>query len=387
MICCGTLWYAASTTVQYRRRSSPRLLSHLRQQQRPRSLRKLQPRVSGNSDSTRKDCRYQVPQRRRMFTGRSPVVPHLKCQDASKSTLICYRCGLAGHTSSRCKTRKNIVCHHCGKCGHMKRACKSQGKQNPPKQKGSTNTVRHIEDEEVEEREGVQSDSQTSPLFQVNSKGLPNAPPIKVKVKLDDCLVDIEVDTGASISMMSKSTFRQLWPGRHLEPSPIRFQTYLKEPIPVVDCCYVHVEYMSQCCEGPFVVLSGSGPHDHQVFQGRPLQSYLHSPCGSHWLLHWAMHRFFKSRSRHSLSLSRSILLPVSFSSKLGLTAVIRHLLWVKGMSASESCQYSSHNLCIGAATDAAAAALPDWLIQAAEWYIHSSKKVLLLIPVVLSQK
>ena len=117
-----------------------------------------------------------------------------QAQDASKSTLICYRCGLAGHTSSRCKTRKDIVCHHCGKRGHMKRACKSRGKQNPPKRKGSTNTVRHLEDEEVEEGEGFRSDSQTSALFQVNSKGIPNAPPIKVKVKLDDCLVDMEVD-------------------------------------------------------------------------------------------------------------------------------------------------------------------------------------------------
>ena len=56
-----------------------------------------------------------------------------QAQDASKSTLICYRCGPTGHTSSRCKTRKDIVCHHCGKRGHMKRACKSWGKQNPSK--------------------------------------------------------------------------------------------------------------------------------------------------------------------------------------------------------------------------------------------------------------
>ena len=47
------LWdrLVCGTTVPYRRRSSPRLLSRLRQQQRSRSLRKLQPRVCGNSDS------------------------------------------------------------------------------------------------------------------------------------------------------------------------------------------------------------------------------------------------------------------------------------------------------------------------------------------------
>ena len=151
------------------------------------------------------------------------------------------------------------MCHHCGKRGHIKRACKSRGKQNP-KRKGSTNTVRHLKDEDVEEGEGVRSDSQTSALFQVNSKGIPNAPPIKVKVKLDDCLMDMEVDTGASVSLMSESAFRKLWPGRHLDPSPIRLQTYLKEPIPVVGCCYVHVEYKGQCCKGPLVIVCGSGP-------------------------------------------------------------------------------------------------------------------------------
>ena len=46
-----------------------RLLSHLRQQQRSRSLRKLQPRVCGNSDSAWKDRHCRVVQRRRMFTG------------------------------------------------------------------------------------------------------------------------------------------------------------------------------------------------------------------------------------------------------------------------------------------------------------------------------
>ena len=37
-----------------------------------------------------------------------------------------------------------------------------------------------------------------------------------VKIKLDDCVVDMEVGTGASVSLMSENTFKTLWPGRSL---------------------------------------------------------------------------------------------------------------------------------------------------------------------------
>ena len=45
-------------------------------------------------------------------------------------------------------------------------------------------------------------------------------------VKLDDRTVDMEVDSGASLSLMAESTFRRLWPGRSLLPSYVRLQTY-----------------------------------------------------------------------------------------------------------------------------------------------------------------
>ena len=34
--------------------------------------------------------------------------------------------------------------------------------------------------------------------------------------KVDDCLIPMEVDTGASMSLMSEHTFRRLWPRRSL---------------------------------------------------------------------------------------------------------------------------------------------------------------------------
>ena len=77
------------------------------------------------------------------------------------------------------------------------------------------------------------------------------------------------------------------------------------------------------------------------------------------------------------------------------LTTILRCLLQATGMSEEHSHLYGSHSLHIGAATDAGAAGLPDWLIQATgRWksmvfhrYIRSPKKVLLrVVPALATQ-
>ena len=72
------------------------------------------------------------------------------------------------------------------------------------------------------------------------------SPPIQVKVGVDDCLIKMEVDTGASVSLMSETLFTELWPGRSLESTGVKFQSYSREPIPVVGCCYVNLAYNGQ---------------------------------------------------------------------------------------------------------------------------------------------
>ena len=187
-------------------------------------------------------------------------------EHSSKSSLICYRCGLKGHTTAKCKVDRDIVCHHCHKRGHMRRACKSKSK---PASKPKPKSVDNVQDEEEgEEEEEKEEDDST--LNQVKSRKI-NAPPIMVKVKLDDCLVDMEVDTGASVSLISEDTFKSLWPGRTLQPSPVRLRTYLKETIPVVGSTNVNVDYNGQLCGLPLVVVGGSGP----ALMGRDWLSHI----------------------------------------------------------------------------------------------------------------
>ena len=94
----------------------------------------------------------------------------------------------------------------------------------------------------------------------MESRGTAHSPPIKVDVKLDDCVVKMEVDTGATMTILSETTFQGLWSGRDLQPSQVRLQAYTKEPIPVVGCCKVNTEYNGQSAQLSLLIVGGSGP-------------------------------------------------------------------------------------------------------------------------------
>ena len=100
-----------------------------------------------------------------------------------------------------------------------------------------------------------------------------------------------------------------------------------------------------------------------------------------------AMRKFLNS-THHSSHLPLFILHSGDFLTKAHLTSVIRTLLQASGLTPAQAKKYSSHSLRIGAATEAAAAGLPTWLIQAAgRWkssayqrYIRTPKKALLRV-------
>ena len=79
-------------------------------------------------------------------------------------------------------------------------------------------------------------------------------------VLLDGCPVAMEVDTGASVSIMAEKVFRRLWPKRTLSPSKVRLCNYNKTTISVLGTCKVNVNYQGHTEHLPSVVVEGSGP-------------------------------------------------------------------------------------------------------------------------------
>ena len=101
-------------------------------------------------------------------------------QASPVSGLTCFRCGLRGHTVVKCRVKRDVVCHRCGKRGHLQRVCKSKSK---------TRTVGHVK--------ASDSDDPTT-LCHLRTSGMTHTSPMMVKVRVDDCELDMEVSyTGA----------------------------------------------------------------------------------------------------------------------------------------------------------------------------------------------
>ena len=72
----------------------------------------------------------------------------------------------------------------------------------------------------------------------------------------------MEIDTGAGISLVSESTYREMWKDSPppLECTDIRLKTYTGETLNVLGVATVLVEYQDQQEELKLCVVKGSGP-------------------------------------------------------------------------------------------------------------------------------
>jgi len=70
----------------------------------------------------------------------------------------------------------------------------------------------------------------------------------------------MEIDTDASVSIMSEGTHKSIWPTKELDVSNIKLQTYSRELLPVASVRDVQVIYEGQRVSLPLVVVKGNGP-------------------------------------------------------------------------------------------------------------------------------
>ena len=59
---------------------------------------------------------------------------------------------------------------------------------------------------------------------------------------------------------MTETTFQSLWPGRRLDCTEVRLQSYSKETIPVVGNTEVKVVHEKQTAQLSLIVVKGTGP-------------------------------------------------------------------------------------------------------------------------------
>ena len=167
-------------------------------------------------------------------------------------TKPCYRCGKGDHHHTKCP-HKESVCHSCRKKGHLSRVCRSksqpQASKPNPRAKQTHAVVASRED-------GGDEDLH---LYRMGQNG-DASKVLTCTLQIENKAVDMEVDTGADVSIISEKTHQQLFPHISLKPSPIQLTTYTKEVIPVKGQIPVRVRYCEQQFDLNLIVVAGSGP-------------------------------------------------------------------------------------------------------------------------------
>ena len=127
----------------------------------------------------------------------------------------CNRCGKTSHDPRDCRFQ-NAQCYKYGKLGHIASVCRSQGQQktrhsqNQPRPiaqrntGGQTHRTRYVEAER--EEVNSQQDPEDIPLYMVGGSAMP---PIKVPLLVDNVLLEMELDTGAAITIISETKYKE----------------------------------------------------------------------------------------------------------------------------------------------------------------------------------
>ena len=159
-----------------------------------------------------------------------------------KSRSECYKCGGKYH-HFRCPC-KEYECHNCKKKGHLAKMCRQKGREK------SEQT--HV----VLDQQPVEDDNEYT-MFHVHSGSY------RADVKVNGNSLSMEIDTGASVSIVSKQTLETVHEGTTslvLKESAVKLQTYTGEVIGVCGSTMAPVEHNGQTVTLPLIVTVGNGP-------------------------------------------------------------------------------------------------------------------------------
>ena len=183
-------------------------------------------------------------------TKKNPQYPN---RGSNPHTTVCYRCG-GKHLATSCHF-KTEQCHVCGKIGHIARVCHNRYQNSS---KGHTANV-----VESQSAQPSTTDSTEYTLFPIDSSQSKTTP-WRTTLTLNGEEVEIEIDTGASVSLISQVAFDKLQSSVTLLPlktEQIKLRTFIGEEIKVLGSTSVTAQSGEHSATLPLLVVKGNGPN------------------------------------------------------------------------------------------------------------------------------
>lgn len=172
-----------------------------------------------------------------------------KNEDKAKTSIKemlgkCFRCGKTNHKANQC-TAKNLKCYNCRKEGHLQSVCLKKSYEQKQITQDSPEENKDVDDDDEEEH-------LINSIEQVNKKSTDK---FLVRVKIDDVDCQMELDTGAAVSTMSKDTFDRLCLKKNLHHTDVKLKTYSGEIMHPLGTCNVTIKYKNKSTSGNLYVL------------------------------------------------------------------------------------------------------------------------------------
>lgn len=171
----------------------------------------------------------------------------------SKPAKPCSGCG-GSHWKEQCQF-KNATCFNCQKVGHITKVCfakkKAVGQSKPNYNKGSANVVSAVSPDEY--------------IFYESDDSHKNVGPFNLTPSVNGTKLKMQVDTGASKSLISKQSYYAHWPKASLpklNKTNIVLRKYGGEPLSVFGEIFVDVEFQKCMYHNvPLLIVNDVGPN------------------------------------------------------------------------------------------------------------------------------
>ena len=169
-----------------------------------------------------------------------------KSRKHSSGQTSCYRCG-GSHSSSACRFLKE-KCHSCGKLGHIAKVCRSskakdtKAKSQPKAQRTAPKSTHVIAEGPV--HSPILEDSED--VFMIPSL-TSRVAPIPVTVIANGQPLEMELDTGAAVSLISEDTYKAKFKDSvALKSSDITLRSYSGHFLTVMGTADLEITYKDQ---------------------------------------------------------------------------------------------------------------------------------------------